>query len=142
MKSIRKRIALPIHRSVLGSLLLLSFGLRALTPVGYMPGSIADGSLYVLCPGSTPGASYFLDLDHSGHASGHHHEQGDSDQSDTAPWESCTFAAAFTASAPAPELFSTDYPANLAFASELLRTPIFPTVIQVVRARGPPIAAS
>ena len=123
-------------------MLLISFGVRAIAPAGYMPGSIADGTLFVLCPGNTPGVSYFLGRNDTRHAHDHHDEQGAANESDTTPWESCTFAAAFTASAPAPEPTSADYPPDSIFAATLPRIQILPTHIQVVRARGPPIAAS
>ena len=120
--------------------------LRALTPAGYMPGSLADGTPFVLCPSSTPGAEYFLSRGQAGQAHEHHHNQADSladtDTPDDRPWEFCPLGAAFAAAAPAHEAAST-----LSVDGTYLKTTA-PDVLlttpprRIVWARGPPAPAS
>jgi hypothetical protein len=124
--------------SVLGACLAL----RAVTPAGYMPGSIADGTPFVLCPGSTPGASYFLAHGATEHSHHHHHDQGAADKSPDIPWDTCPFGAAFAVAAPTHEsLPSTDV--DKSFVPALLPpTIVRPGKSRVFRARGPPAYTS
>ncbi len=121
-------------------LLLSGFVLRALTPAGYMPGSLADGTAFVLCPNSAPGAGLFLQRNDD---SAHHHRHGAPDEPPSeSPWEFCPFGVAFAPAAPAPEPVPTlDLSAIFVAASAppvLLRF----AYVRAVRARGPPSLAS
>ena len=53
----------------------MTFFLRALIPVGYMPGNLLEGEFVRLCPAGLPALSV-----HEGHA-GHHGSQGDGEYS-------------------------------------------------------------
>ncbi len=128
----------PIPLSVI--LLLAGFVLRALTPAGYMPGPLADGTAFVLCPNSAPGAGLFLQRNDVG-APHHRHSAPDEATSDT-PWEFCPFGVAFTPAAPAPEpVPALDLPAISLTAGA---PPVLLRFAQVgaVRARGPPSLSS
>ena len=69
------------YKKSLMLLLAAGMALRALVPVGYMPGSKDGGLLPQLCPDQLP-RSFLTALrdDHSAH---HHHHETDAESSDT-----------------------------------------------------------
>lgn len=73
----------PRTRQRLLFIALVMLGVRALTPLGYMPASAGSGLLYELCPEGMP-AEILHRLSGGGHH--HHHHHGD-DQA--GPSESC-----------------------------------------------------
>ena len=92
-----KKVA-NIRRNTL-ILLLAAMALRALMPVGYMPGSLSSGLLFELCPDGMP-AGFVQAL-----GGQHHHGAGDDDAA-AHSFEQCTTGhllapAAITSSAPA-----------------------------------------
>jgi hypothetical protein len=121
--------------------LVLGMAVRALTPAGYMPGSLADGTPFVLCPGGTPGARWFLGQG-TGHAAHHHGHAAGGDESSDASWEYCPFGAAFAVAVASSE---AALPGEFHGTTEIATTPVFPLHSRepaVVRARGPPVLAS
>lgn len=125
-------------RFALATVLVAGLALRAITPAGYMPASLADGIPFVLCHNSTPGARVFLELARGEHA----HHQGSTPESSTSAWDSCPFGVAFSAAAPA-----YDVVAALAFDATF-ETAVVTAVIprsapsRNFQARGPPSFAS
>lgn len=135
-----KRYRATRLRIVLAGLIFLSLAARALTPAGYMPGSVADGTPFVLCPNSTPGAGYFLERRDNGHAH-HQHHQGSDDTAADAPWEFCPFGVALTPGAPAADpLPPFLVPGHAATAAPVVILRAGPS--RAFRARGPPLLAS
>lgn len=59
-------------RSFLLLMALAMLGVRALTPLGYMPAAAGTGLLYELCPEGMP-----AEIMHSLSGGGHHHHHGD-----------------------------------------------------------------
>jgi len=125
----------------LAALVILPLCLRLLTPAGYMPGSLADGTPFTLCPNSTPGAARLL-----AHLAGpdehHHHHHGGGEDTAESPWEFCGFGVAFTATAPGFE-------SSLTIRHEPGAAAPFPTPVifrpgytRTFHARGPPLIAS
>jgi hypothetical protein len=130
-------------RSTSVAILVIAMVLRALTPGGYMPGSLADGTPYVLCPYSTPGAGYFLSRSQGAHSYQHNHSQADTDNSADRPWEFCPLGAAFAAAAPA---YDEAVPAISVDGTYLTATTprvrLAKPPRRTVWARGPPALAS
>ncbi|MDX1500620.1 MAG: hypothetical protein R3176_12010 [Woeseiaceae bacterium] len=125
-------------RWLLTALIASTFALRAATPAGYMPGSLADGTLFVLCPGSSPALAHFLET----RAATTHHAHDAEGGSAAAPWSQCEFAAAaFAAIAPVP---AAALPASM--ESESPGTSpvesVPPAPILTRHARGPPPVAT
>ncbi len=71
----------PGLRQLLLIFALAMLGVRALTPLGYMPAPAGSGLLYELCPEGLP-----AEILHVLGGGGHHHHHGDED---AAPPESC-----------------------------------------------------
>jgi hypothetical protein len=128
-------------RYAFAATLVAGLVLRALTPAGYMPAALADGTPFVLCPNSTPGAGYFLDRGHDAHSQ-HHHHGTDQKPSADSPWEFCPFGAAFAAAAPAPEMAPTIEPGGT--SDPAVAPPVIPRSApsRAFRARGPPAFAA
>ncbi len=129
-------------RLALTALILLPLCLRLLTPAGYMPGSLGDGTPFTLCPNSTPGAAQLLALLSGSGEQHHHHHHGSSEESAESPWEFCGFGVAFTATA-------TAFESSFAIRHEPgavapLRPPVIfrPGYTRTFHARGPPLIAS
>jgi hypothetical protein len=121
---------------LIAGLVAAGFALRALIPVGYMPGSLADGQLFVLCPGSNPVIAEML----GGHAgSGEHHHLADSGNgNDSTSWEQCTFASACHAAPASHATVALDAtPVNTSVAGPL---PVFHLAppVRPQQARAPP----
>jgi hypothetical protein len=122
--------------------LLAGLAFRAITPAGYMPGTLADGTPFVLCPGSTPGAQYFLDRSGDAHQHRHHHDPADGKPDVDRSWEFCPIGAAFAAIAPAYELPPETVSEGAAIA--MAPAAVVPRYVGRGnrRARGPPPIAS
>ena len=132
---------LRAKRLALAALVILPLCLRLLTPVGYMPGSLADGTPFTLCPNSMPGAATLLAY-LAGPDEHHHHHHGGSEESADSPWEFCGFGVAFTATATAFETSLSIRHEPGAVAP--LRPPVIfrPGYTRTFHARGPPLIAS
>lgn len=129
-------------RRLLAASLLFGLVLRAITPIGYMPGSLAEGTPFVLCPGSTPGASYFTSRssnDHSHHAHQHDTTNG---ESTAAPWDVCPFGTAFVYAAPAAELRFDEPIFGLVIAAAQASQVIRNAPSRIFLARAPPATSS
>jgi hypothetical protein len=57
-------------------LVLATLAIRALVPLGYMPGKLLQGELVELCPVASAATFAFLNL---GHAHSHHHGESNDD---------------------------------------------------------------
>ncbi|MDJ0711155.1 MAG: hypothetical protein QNJ14_12220 [Woeseiaceae bacterium] len=68
-------------RQLLLSAALVMLGVRALTPLGYMPATVGEGLLYELCPEGMP-----AEIMHALSGGGHHHHHGGESQASA---ESC-----------------------------------------------------
>ncbi len=80
-------------RNLLPSLALLCFAIGAFTPIGLMPGSVADGTPFVLCPQQNPALAELLTSDVVSGDHQHQH-QHNVDSSSTSGTDKCSFASA------------------------------------------------
>lgn len=130
-----------MQRLVLAWLVFLPLCLRAMAPAGYMPGSLADGMLFVPCPNGSPGIRYFLEPGKDAVSPEHAHHGGGEDSAGI-PWETCSFGMAFAPFAPAPHTVDGLESANgfdeAAAPPVLLRAANSRTFL----ARGPPLLTS
>jgi len=124
----------------LGLLLCVALCIRAVVPLGYMPGDLLDGKFVELCPTSSPALAAFLgsEGDHSGH--GAHGADEGSDQGRAADLSrACPvgFALNFAALIALPdELFT---PSIAREPVDVAPTKTFASIAAVAfRARGPP----
>lgn len=79
------------------------FACRALTPLGYMPAAVGDGSPFILCPsGSQAELVQFFDSrrEHAHHG-GHHHGAGDVNHDQHRDGSECPIGASFATAIPA-----------------------------------------
>jgi hypothetical protein len=117
---------------------LLAFGVRAFTPVGYMPGSLADGTFFVLCPGGNPAIANYLAAREAAPHPAHAHEN----HSESATiWDQCSFAAAALLAAASFE--ASAFPLRLRQERPFeYRSAIKPSTHRLPnRARGPPASS-
>jgi len=126
-------------RNLLPSLAVLCFAIGAFTPVGLMPGSVADGTPFVLCPEQNPVLAELLtNTENSG---GHQHQhQHTAESASTSGTDKCSFASAATTFIAAEVALNSvvpdglvDLPANTQ-ALTLSKRP------SSLSARGPPAA--
>jgi len=111
---------------------LVTLALRALTPDGYMPGSVESGLVYELCPEGMPVAiMQALGGDH------HHHEGGDGSSS-VSGTEQCPIGH-MLASAVALDIGSvTAVLPNAQLFDDVLVATIFRVSLTAYRSRAPP----
>ena len=89
-----------LHQFAAG-LLLATLGVRALVPVGYMPGNLLDGKFAELCPVASA-ASYSLLPAHNGHH--HDHQSGGKDDAAYSMDSACPIGSSlFSDALPMPD---------------------------------------
>ena len=129
----RRQRSTAFHR--LARLAVLCFAIRAFAPVGYMPGAIADGTPFVLCPGQHPILAQLIG-DLSGPSA--HHHQHSSDPASTTAMDMCPFAAV-TSPAIANDLtFEAAFAGSPTGIRSDTSTPVFSTRSRTHPVRGPP----
>ena len=109
----RKPDSRNLRRLALASLLALA--MRALIPLGYMPGNVLAGEFMVLCPTGLP-AGFLVDAGHQHHSSHDSHDTGMVDADRACPiGTSLKYAAAA--------------PPDIAFAPDVFRAHDAPAVV-------------
>jgi len=105
MNGLAPRSARGSCRKAWPTLVLAALALRAIVPAGYMPGSIPDGELMVLCPEASAAAFTLvagLTRTESGHAHHHHHGHSGTDSGGTSVDSRCPIGTALKLDAIAP----------------------------------------
>ncbi|MGI9205800.1 MAG: hypothetical protein ACR2Q3_17425, partial [Woeseiaceae bacterium] len=82
-------------RNLLPGLALLCFAIGAFIPVGLMPGSVADGTPFVLCPQQNAILAELLTNEPS--SGGHHQHQHTADSASSFGTDKCSCASAASA---------------------------------------------
>ena len=119
----------------LARLAVLCFAIRAFAPVGYMPGAIADGTPFVLCPGQHPVLTRLIsDLSGPG---AHHHEHS-SDAASTTAMNMCPFAAVASPAIAGDQILEAAFAGTPVEKRSDTATPVFSTRSRLHPARGPP----
>lgn len=127
------KIATHTRRNAL-LLLLAAMSLRAIVPIGYMPGSLESGLLFELCPDGMPAAMMQA-------LGGHHHHGGGDSEAMSLSFEKCAMGHLFASAA----ISSTDV-----VAPELPEPPAYlpiPPLLLIAAApapyssRAPPVIA-
>lgn len=91
----------------------LAFACKALVPIGYMPASLAHGSLLQLCD-DVPGIAFAPHGQHHDHDHDHDH-----DKSDGAQWKHCQLGALASAAA-----FAVEFRFHLSWATQAQSSPV------------------
>jgi hypothetical protein len=133
------------HHRWLATVAMLVFALRALIPVGFMPGGSGALTLQV-CPDGFPAALLGMAGEPSAHAGHHHHHAAGESSPDTPPHDHQSWSAhpcAFSAVAGAPPLSHSPIVADVAESAapydriDLARLPL-DIRFRIAQPRAPP----
>jgi len=123
---------ITVHRKVFLSL-LAALALRAVIPIGYMPGYLGGELLFEMCPDGMPSAMVQA-------LGGEHHHHGD-DESTGASQEQCPTGHMLTSVALSGSLdVATEPPPALIF-TDLPRLVVLVASRVAYQSRGPPVLA-
>lgn len=153
MKNKRRKLVKPI-RGGLRLFAAFAIGVQFLVPTGYMPGSVADGTPFVLCKMFSAAPTYdAVAQDHSAH----HMDAMSAEMADMAPnasahtqhsdhigaeaWEHCPLGALSFGAALAFAIDSSVTPVEASQISTLAALPQRGISIFTQRARAPPLHA-
>ena len=125
-----------VTRARLLHIALLVFAVRAIIPIGYMPGSIADGTPFELCPiGNRAIASY---LASDSQNQGHHHAH-ESNADSASAWEQCSFAGVAPVDGALPEAPVHAVPPRRNSFLPGVAVRVALPIYMARKARGPPV---
>ena len=118
------------------ALLLTTLAVRALVPVGYMPGNLTAGQIAELCPVASAATFELLGAD-----DGHVHHHGEADAEATSLGTACPIGSALYFDALPTLAVSLDLQSFGQVEQDVFRLPLAITTVPVTRhARAPPLS--